>query len=91
MTRPQRQPAAVPQIGKAPSSGHPARTPETPPPPPPQREIGSVSADDLLVSFGGRIRPSTRRRMRMYAAGNDREIQEMLEEALVEWLDKRGG
>lgn len=91
MTKPQRQPAAIPQIGKAPSTGHPARTADPVPPPVAPREPKPVSADDLLVSFGGRIRPSTRRRMRILAAADDREIQDMLEEALVEYLDRRGG
>jgi hypothetical protein len=44
----------------------------------------------MLVNFGGRVRESTRRRARMYAAANDLDLQNLLDEALDEYLNQRG-
>jgi hypothetical protein len=46
---------------------------------------------EKLVNFGGRIRESTRKRMRRWAVNNDRQLQDLLEQVCTEWLDSHGG
>ena len=84
MTRPQRQPATAPALPKAPTTGHPARRlreedPATAP---------AHSQREQLVNFGARIPESVRRRARMYAVTHDVELQDLLADALVEYLDR---
>lgn len=43
-----------------------------------------------LVNFGGRVRESLRRRLRIYAASNDLDLQDVLDQALSEFLDRQG-
>jgi hypothetical protein len=43
-----------------------------------------------LVNFGGRVRESLRRRLRIYAASNDLDLQDVLGRALSEFLDRQG-
>ncbi|HZD15016.1 MAG TPA: hypothetical protein VE196_07795 [Pseudonocardiaceae bacterium] len=90
MIRPARQPAEGPPIGKAPSTGHPVRQPD------PQLEevpltvtARSRPPQEPLVNFGGRVRESLRRRARMYAAANDLDLQDILDQALTEFLDRQ--
>lgn len=45
---------------------------------------------DALVPFSTRVKESTRRRARIYAAANDLGIQEVVEAALEEYLRQRG-
>lgn len=45
---------------------------------------------EQLVNFGGRVRESTRRRARMYAAANDVDLQSVLNIALDEFLKRHG-
>lgn len=91
MTRPARQPAEGPHIGKAPSTGHPARLAD----PQPQEAVlptpvRSRQPQEPLVNFGGRVRESLRRRARMYGAANDLDLQDILDRALTEFLDREG-
>jgi hypothetical protein len=89
-TRPARQPAEGPQIGKAPSTGHPARQPDPAPlPEAPLPPTVQARKDEPLVNFGGRVRESLRRRVRMYAAANDVELQDIIDQALTEFLDRK--
>lgn len=46
--------------------------------------------DETRVNFGGRVRESTRKRARLYAVQNDVELQDLLDAALTEYLDRRG-
>lgn len=46
--------------------------------------------DEPRVNFGGRVRESVRKRARIYAVQNDVELQDLLEEALDEYLRSRG-
>jgi hypothetical protein len=41
------------------------------------------------VNFGGRVRESVRKRARIYAVQNDVELQDLLDEALDEYLSRR--
>jgi hypothetical protein len=50
----------------------------------------TASEQDTLVPFSTRVRESTRRRAKVYAAANDQGIQEVVEAALQEYLSKRG-
>lgn len=78
MTQPQRRPAAVPELPKAPSTGHPARV-ERPEPKPPR---------EPLVNFGGRVPESLRRRARFYAVEYEVDLQDLIATALDEYLAK---
>lgn len=55
--------------------------PEAPPTP---------TDDDPVVQFGGRIPTSLRRRVRVYAAASDKEVAQILREALEEYLTRKG-
>lgn len=44
--------------------------------------------DDPLVAFGSKVRRSTQRRLRVYAAINEQDIQDITDQAIVDWLDK---
>jgi hypothetical protein len=86
----------VPQIGKAPSTGHPARTEASEPVvAPAPRAVPDVNPpparEERLVNFGGRIRETTRKRMRLWAVENDRNLQDLLDQVCTEWLDSHGG
>ena len=84
MTHPQRRPAATPELPKAPSTGHPARE---------LREIEAPPAvkapREQLVNFGGRIPESLRRRARFYSVEHEVDLQDVITEALTEYLAKR--
>lgn len=83
MTHPQRRPATVPELPKAPSTGHPARAERA--------EPAAKALQEPLVNFGGRIPESLRRRARFYAVEHEIDLQTILEEALTEYLVKREG
>jgi len=53
---------------------------------PPSRE-----ETEARVNFGGRVRPSTRKRARLFAAQHDIDIQDLLDAALNEYMSRRGG
>lgn len=93
--RPARQPAARPELPKAPSTGHPARRlPEDDPAPDTATSVSAPRArpviDDPRVNFGARVRESVRRRARVWAVQNDLELQDLLDAALDEYLRNRG-
>lgn len=46
--------------------------------------------DEPRVNFGGRIRESVRKRARVYAVQHDVELQDLLDEAIEEYLRNRG-
>lgn len=46
--------------------------------------------DEPRVNFGGRVRESVRKRARVYAVQNDVELQDLLDEAVDEYLRSRG-
>ncbi|MGA5824086.1 hypothetical protein ACPC54_40350 [Kitasatospora sp. NPDC094028] len=52
---------------------------------PPSRE-----KPESRVNFGGRVKESTRKRARMFAAANDVDLQDLLDFALDEYLRRRG-
>jgi hypothetical protein len=74
-------PAKAPRIKKAPTTGHPARKTKV--------EAEPSVITDPLVNFGGRIHESTRRRLRIYAAENNQDLQGLIEQAINEFLDRR--
>lgn len=51
-------------------------------------EPAGTHVSEPLVNIGGRIPASLRRRLRVYAAATDRTMAELLEEAIVEWLER---
>ena len=52
------------------------------------RDVPATAAaeDTALVSFSTRITAETRRRLRIYAAQNDLDVQDVTEAALVRYL-----
>jgi hypothetical protein len=46
--------------------------------------------DEPRVNFGGRVRESVRKRARVYAVQNDVELQDLLDQAVDEYLRARG-
>jgi len=58
----------------------PTATAETP---------AQASEDDPVVMFSGRIPTSLRRRVRISAAMQDKDVTEVLKEALEEYLARR--
>lgn len=52
-----------------------------------QEKSASETEDRVLIS--GRVRASVRRRMKRYAAEHDVNLQDLLDEALDEFLTKR--
>ncbi|MET7621803.1 ribbon-helix-helix domain-containing protein [Streptomyces sp. NPDC005408] len=58
---------------------------------PEQRDQAAGEADEERVLISGRVRASVRKRLRMYAAANDENLQDLLDRAIDEYLKKRGG
>ncbi|MFJ2561339.1 MULTISPECIES: ribbon-helix-helix domain-containing protein [unclassified Streptomyces] len=52
-----------------------------------QAETDPKTKDKVLIS--GRVRASVRKRMKVYAAEHDVNLQDLLDEALDEYLKKR--
>lgn len=52
-----------------------------------QEKSAPETEDRVLIS--GRVRASVRRRMKLYAAGHDVSLQDLLDEALDEFLKAR--
>ncbi|WP_433573968.1 hypothetical protein [Streptomyces sp. CA-251247] len=49
------------------------------------------AADEERVLISGRVRASVRKRLRVYAAANDENLQDLLDKAIDEYLTSRGG
>ena len=77
------RPEPKPAITKAPSREHPAAPLQSVDPAP------EVPAQEATELFSTRLRPSTRRRLKMYAASSGDLIQAITEQAVVEFLDRR--
>ncbi|MFD4143057.1 hypothetical protein [Streptomyces sp. NPDC058572] len=59
---------------------------------PEQRDQKAGEAtDEERVLISGRVRASVRKRLRMYAAANDENLQDLLDRAIDEYLSSRGG
>ncbi|MFI8992153.1 hypothetical protein ACIG63_45710 [Streptomyces antimycoticus] len=52
-----------------------------------EKKDGAEPEDRVLIS--GRVRQSVRRRMRLYAAAHDENLQDLLDKALDEYLSRR--
>lgn len=50
----------------------------------------AAPVNDARVNFGGRVRESVRKRARIYAVQNDVELQNLLDQALDDYLSARG-
>lgn len=48
-------------------------------------------AQEERVNFSARVRASVRRRAKVYAAANDVNLQDLMDEALDEYLRRHGG
>lgn len=59
------------------------------PAPVPQRR--AQEAEEQRVNFGGRVRTSVRYRARLWSVQNEVDLQDLLDEALDEYLTRRGG
>lgn len=77
------RPAPKPAIAKAPSREHPAAPLQSVDPSP------AAPAQGTTELFSTRLRPSTRRRLKMYAASSGDLIQAITEQAVVEFLDRK--
>ncbi|MEJ8662293.1 ribbon-helix-helix domain-containing protein [Streptomyces sp. MS1.AVA.4] len=51
----------------------------------------SEAADEERVLISGRVRASVRKRLRMYAAANDENLQDLLDRAIDDYLSRHGG
>ncbi len=80
MVRPEPKPA----IAKAPSREHPAAPLQSV-----DRSSPAAPAEETTELFSTRLRPSTRRRLKMYAASSGDLIQAITEQAVVEFLDRK--
>ncbi|WP_192580234.1 hypothetical protein [Micromonospora sp. ALFpr18c] len=52
--------------------------------------VAPPPVDEPRVNFGARVRESVRKRARVYAVQNDVELQDLLDEAVDEYLRARG-
>jgi hypothetical protein len=59
-----------------------------PPPAAPRRE---QEAEERRVNFGARVRASVRYRARLWSVQHEVDLQDLLDEALEEYLTRRGG
>lgn len=72
-------------------------TPAGGPEPPERRENSAdmpapaapASSETARVNLNARVRPATRRRVRMYAAARDADMQDVIDNAIVEYLERR--
>ncbi|MEY9998182.1 hypothetical protein ABIE67_010303 [Streptomyces sp. V4I8] len=55
------------------------------------QKAGGEAADGERVLISGRVRASVRKRLRLYAAAHDENLQDLLDAAIDEYLSKRGG
>jgi len=55
---------------------------------PDEQEKSAPEAEDRVL-ISGRVRVSVRRRMKIYAAQHDKSLQDLLDEALDEFLRNR--
>lgn len=91
------EPEAPSAVGSVPEPNNVDEPAAATPPPAPRRQAPrrqsqpAAPVKEPLVQFGGRIRESTRRRAKIYAAMNDVEMQDLLDEALTDWLERHGG
>lgn len=49
------------------------------------------TADEERVLISGRVRASVRKRLRLYAAEHDENLQDVLDHAIDEYLNRHGG
>lgn len=49
------------------------------------------TADEERVLISGRVRASVRKRLRLYAAEHDENLQDVLDRAIDEYLNRHGG
>ncbi|MFJ2477214.1 hypothetical protein ACIOWI_30280 [Streptomyces sp. NPDC087659] len=49
------------------------------------------TADEDRVLISGRVRASVRKRLRLYAAEHDENLQDVLDRAIDEYLNRHGG
>lgn len=54
-----------------------------------QPQTPETPESDPRVNFSARVRESVRRRARLYAAGNDINLQDLMDKALDEYLARR--
>ena len=56
---------------------------------PDQQGEQPTSASEERVNFSARVRVSVRRRAKLYAAGHDVNLQDLMDAALDEYLNRR--
>lgn len=101
--RPERRPADLPRIRKAPTTGHPFRhvdpVPDDPTPevsaPVVKTPGGAVPAElrketAQTVPLSVRVDPSLMKRLRLCAFENETKMQDLVGYALDEWLKQHG-
>ncbi|WP_020393467.1 hypothetical protein [Kribbella catacumbae] len=49
-----------------------------------------AQANDPVVPFSVRLKASTRKRVKSAAVDDERPVQDITEEAILEWLDRHG-
>ncbi|MFD8851553.1 hypothetical protein [Streptomyces sp. NPDC059604] len=57
----------------------------------PENEGTEAGEPEERVNFSARVRASVRRRAKVYAAANDVNLQDLMDEALDEYLKRHGG
>lgn len=55
------------------------------------RTAGEAAEDEDRVLISGRVRASVRKRLRLYAAAHDENLQDLLDRAIDEFLTRNGG
>lgn len=56
----------------------------------PDEQAKEDAADDELVLISARVRKSTRKRARVFCAEQDVSMQDLIDEALNEYVDRHG-
>lgn len=57
----------------------------------PEQQGAEQSDGEERVLISGRVKATTRRRLRIYAAAHDESLQDLLDRALDEFLNRNGG
>ncbi|MGW2426070.1 hypothetical protein ACWC0C_43840 [Streptomyces sp. NPDC001709] len=55
------------------------------------RTAGESAEGEDRVLISGRVRASVRKRLRLYAAAHDENLQDLLDRAIDEFLTRNGG
>lgn len=85
-------PAESPEVGAEPTEQHaPVEVEPTAVPLPPTTPIPPAVPTDPLESFNTRLRQSTHRRLKVYSAVHNVKIQDVVNEALVDYLESKEG